>query len=312
MKKRISAFVFAALLLFSFSFSVFAVKVDEFYYEDGNTLLGVFNTTTLTEAQKQVVRDWLNSPSNLLIKSYGSTFYFVTIPANNDITVQRKSDGLARVMWNVGGVKIFCWSDYDSNTRKFTNFVEMLPTSTYYIDGILICGTAIDTLTFPAPFDTYIADIQGELFFVDDGGLFAEGSGGSTDGENSGGLWEWLKNFWDSLLDFVKSIFIPDEDYFNEWYESIRSKANEKFSALFYLYDVLTDTFKSQQGGDYTRSVFLNIPANHFYAGSPAIKADLLEWALPFAAGFRGFLTACVIIFTGIICYRRLVVIFEK
>ena len=280
--------------------------------EDGDTVLGTIITSTINESFKQEIRNWLDDDLSLILY-VPSTQRYVLVAANepNCISVQRNSgNGLATVSFSSSTAPaalghIF---DVDGSSLSWASRVAYQP-FTSESDCVIVGGRYFDTcdVTFPSPVNTYVADFEGRLLLRDDGGLMSDPE---TDPGEDGGILGFLKGFWDKLKDFFVGLFVPEEGYFQQWYQSLKTAVDKKLSAISALYNGLTGFFNGLSGRDVF--VVIEIPANHFYSGSPAVSADIFATLGSVLSFLRGVLTGFVVLLTAIICYKKLVTIFSE
>jgi len=130
---------------------------------------------------------------------------------------------------------------------------------------------------------------------------------GASDG--SSGVLGWLNEFWDKLVGLI----VPDDDYFDRWYDEIKTAANDKFGGLSQLYEIMRDAFAQLQDDNIvTTNLWWHIDAGEMFEGSPAIKVDVIEYARPYLKWLKPVLTMIILVYTAIACYRRIVVLFEQ
>ncbi len=300
-------FVFIAVSVLLLTVHVFAYNPPNMTPDGGDTALGTFITSVLSEDEKQLVRDWLNDDLSFIVYVPSSQRYLL-LRANvaDDLIINRSSSGLA-IIYLSGGAVGTAWdlngSDITFAARSTINSTPALS------DVVILGGRYFDTfdVTFPTPIDTYVADFDGSLLLRDDGGLMSDPV---TEPGDGGGLLGFLSNFWDNLKDFFIGLFVPEEGYFQHWYQSLKIEVDEKLSAISALYNGLTGFFSNLSGRDV--SLVLEIPANHFYNGSPFISADIFENLSSVLSFLRGILTGFIVLSTAIICYKKLVTIFSE
>lgn len=289
---------------------VFAYYSPNLTYEDGNNVLGTFLTSAITDENKSAVREWLDSDLSLIVYVPSSQRYLLLIANTADnLIINRSSDGLA-VLYLSGGATGTVW-DVEGDNLEFAAMTSINSTP-ILSDCVIIGGRYFSTcdVSFPTPIDTYTADITGSsLFLRDDGGLMSDTEIDNED-EDSGGILGFLSDFWDKLKDFFIGLFVPEDGYFQKWYQSLKAAVDEKLSGVSSLYNGLTSFFDSLSGSSET--IRFEIPANHFFTGSPAISADIFENLSSVISFIRGVLTGAVVLFTAIICYRKLVTIFRE
>ena len=125
----------------------------------------------------------------------------------------------------------------------------------------------------------------------------------------SSGIMGWLNGFWDKLVGLI----VPDAGYYEQWYQEIKSAADDKFGGLSQLYEIMRDAFAQLQDDNIvTTNLWWHIDANEMFEGSPAIKVDVIEYARPYFKWLKPVLTMIILIYTAIACYRRIVVLFEQ
>ena len=128
--------------------------------------------------------------------------------------------------------------------------------------------------------------------------------------DNGGGILGFLKGFWDALKDAFIGLFVPREGFFADYFKDIQSVASVKMGGLLSLYNAMLGAFQSLNGD--TPSMIFEIPANSMFPYSPLVTFDVLGRVRPYVAWVKGFLTGCVVLFTAVVCYRRLVTLFEQ
>lgn len=310
MKKRAVSLLLVLLMLSTLCMTAFAVSVPEFAYKNGDTYLGTFITSKMSDSNKSILKEWLSAKRTALIRNETGQIHFIIFPTGATVKASLGTNGRVNLLKS-GSVNAYgvSWAAKSSSGNYETCAPITFSAGYSYTNCIILGGTIFSEITMPTPVTGYIADVTGDFYLEDDGGLFSDPDSGGGILET---IWEWIKNFWKSLLDFVKSIFIPEDGYFEKWYNEIKAAADKKFAALASLYDILKSAFQSVESSAALKSLMLEIPANHFWEGSPAMSADLLKWAIPFASGVKGMMTAIIMLFTGVVCYRRLIVLFEQ
>ena len=300
-------FIFIVLIVCLLTVQVLAYDAPNLMPEGSDTVLGTFITSALTEDEKQLVRDWLNDDLSFIVY-VPSIQRYLLLRANvaDTMVINRSSGGLAIVYLNGGAVGTVWDVDGDDITFAARTTINATP---FLSEVVILGGRYFDTcdVTFPTPINTYVADFDGRLLLRDDGGLMSEPE---TEPGDDGGILGFLKGFWDKLKDFFIGLFIPEEGYFQQWYQSLKTEVDKKLSAISALYNGLTGFFNGLSGRD--ASVILEIPANHFYDGSPAVSADIFDKLGSVVSFLRGILTGFIVLFTAIICYKKLVTIFSE
>lgn len=114
-----------------------------------------------------------------------------------------------------------------------------------------------------------------------------------------------------SILDFVKDIFVPKDNYFNNQIAKLNNNVNKKLGGVAYLYKMVESFFSTLQTApstDYTVSV----PNGFFGSGYKGFDLDFFHMAKPFINLMRAVITAFICIGTAVVCYRKIIKLFEK
>lgn len=294
--------VFAVICMLTLQ--VFAYDMSNLTYEDGNTVLGTFITSTMKDSDKEEVREWLNGDLSLIVYVPSKERYLLlNVSTADSMTVTRLSNGLAKLYFPNGARGIIF--DIEDSNLTYAAMISFSST-TSQSDCVIIGGKYFSTcdVTLPTPTSTYVADIKGSLMLRDDGGLM------SDEDKESGGILGFLKGFWDSLANAFISLFVPSDDFFSSYFEEIRSSASVKMGGLLSLYNAMLDAFQSLNGD--TPTLKLEIPENRLFPSSPLISVNILENASTYVLWVKRFLTGFVVLFTAVVCYRRLVTLFEQ
>ena len=130
-----------------------------------------------------------------------------------------------------------------------------------------------------------------------------EGDGEVDSGEAGDGAPWWQK---------LKELFVPSEGYFSNWFEEIKDAAMEKMGPIKSIVDAFSDLFEKLQHDNTDTSIWIDVPEGQYYPGSPGIKVDILHFGVDLIGIVRNWLTAVVVVFTAICCYKRIVVLFEQ
>ncbi|MDD3022268.1 MAG: hypothetical protein PHX61_15030 [Alphaproteobacteria bacterium] len=298
---------FALLTVCLLTVHVWAYDAPNMTPEGSDTVLETFITSAMSEDEKQIIRDWLDDDLSFIVY-VPSTERYLLLRANvaNKLIVNRSSSGLAIIYLNGGAIGT-AW-DLDGDALSFAARSN-INSSPALSECVIVGGRYFDTcdVTFPSPINTYVADFEGRLLLRDDGGLMSDPE---TEPGEDGGILGFLKGFWDKLKDFFVGLFVPEDGYFQQWYQSLKAAVDEKLSSISALYNGLTGFFNGLSGRDV--SVIIEIPANHFYSGSPAVSADIFATLGAVLSFLRGVLTGFVVLLTAIICYKKLVTIFSE
>lgn len=135
-------------------------------------------------------------------------------------------------------------------------------------------------------------------------GVPPDADGGGDDG--------FLKGLLDGLLEILKKAFVPSEDFFQKFYKEISDAFNAKMGNIPEFFEALKkcfETFQSDTEGDF--HLWFDVPNNQFFAGYAGIKVDLLAKAAPLFSWLKTIFTVTLIIFTIVICYRKLIDLFR-
>ena len=305
MVRRVLSILLAVLLMVIVSAPALAATVAQgVTVVDGNTEIGVIDTAGAPESVKDYLRQFIASDRNMIFMSKdGSILYFAIVPDNMSAWFVHDYAGWQCTFSDYFPDTVYAFNR--SSSDGLYHFLEVCNDAAYI--RAIYCGGTYADLSFISPTAEYVLDVTGQLILVDNGDLFGAGGGGA-DKPWYEQIFDWLGGFWDGLLNFVKSIFIPDGAYFDGWFSDVRSAADSKFGAVLDIGDAVTGIF----GGQSDTSTVLDIPANRLWDGQPAYHADLLSPVAGVMSWVRGILTAIICISTIIVVFRRLVVLFEQ
>lgn len=122
---------------------------------------------------------------------------------------------------------------------------------------------------------------------------------------------EEVTHWWDAfswfgeIANFVKSLVVPPANYFHNRLSNLNNLANQKFSGLGQLYQILNDFFY-KLGDPADAAMTVRIPNNFLFAGYQGFSLNFFGAASPYIKFLRAFLTASFSIFTVIVCYTKL------
>lgn len=270
--------------------------------KDGNTEIGVIDTAGASSAVKDFLRRFLSSDRNMIFMSAdGSVIFFAILP-----------DGITASFFNSWGWRCQFSQPIPDTVYSFSlgsdglyHFLQVCNDAAF-VQGIY-CGGTYTGLTFPSPMSDYVLDVTGQLSIVDNGGLFGAGAEGDKPWYEQ--LFDWLGNFFQGLLDFFVSIFVPSDDYFDQWFSDVKSAADSKFGPVLDLGDSVSGVFDVDSSA---AGIVLDIPADGLFDGAPSYHVDFLDNLRPVVSFVRVIATAIVCLFTVFVIYRRLVVLFEQ
>lgn len=116
------------------------------------------------------------------------------------------------------------------------------------------------------------------------------------------------RSIFSGLLDigiFIRDLFVPDGNYFNNQLSSLNDHINSRFAGLGQLYQMINHFFQQLQNAP-TAKLGLTIPSNFFFPGYRGTKVDFLLSARPYIELLRDVLNASACLLTAIICYHKL------
>lgn len=311
MKRFLFVFYLCVALL---TLQASAYSLPYFTYEDGNTVLGTFITSTLTDIQKDDVRTFLDSPYSLIVYTPNDfepdRLYLMTFSEGESLEFTLRSDGNVDLYNNYFSYSGTAWDFEDDGTLTYRYTLSGTPRSVFYKLRIVGGRAAANIdMVLPTPRSSYVADVTGQLLIRDDGGLFSESDTDNSD-DDSGGILGFLSGFWDALKSAFMGLFVPGNGFFTDYFQEIQTVASAKMGGLFSLYNAMLDAFQSLNGD--TPSMIFEIPASSMFPSSPLITFNVLGNVSTYVKWVKGILTGIVVLVTAILCYRRLVTLFEQ
>lgn len=302
--KRLLSVCVAVVLALVLSVSAFAYTLPNTTLEDGNTVISRFCVTGASPSVRTFLEEWKQSGNNALLFSGGS-YYFVLFPAGSTVTIfgdEVRSTFYIACNQSFRYVAYNLLSASDGCTYSSVLDVTTVALDTFIGASAYVSGT--HPVNLPSLPFSYVADYPGNLLlrFDDD----------SDEPPPSGGNWwdgllGWLADFWQKLKDFFISIFVPDEGYFSEWFETIRAALDKKVGGLTTVIDSIRNGFDSLKSPGDTGSIYLKLPDDLYYDGFKGKNFNLLEFVAPALVHVRSWLNAIVVIFTCIYCYKKLI-----
>ena len=299
------------ILAFAFAFVLLAVSASaapllgEYDVIEGNTYIRTFSVAEASPDVKGFWREWQGSSRNIMalggIRS-DVVYCFLLIPENGSFVFEDCGSGL-----RASGTEGFRFVSFVRDGEKLVpKGVTDVAAGIWYWFQYIVTGTYFDD-TYPWPvlsYDYLIDDYPGALVLVDD---LEEAEAPPPDSGEG-----WLGNLLDGIKNILKDFFLPSDDYLSGWYDEIRDASSEKFGAIFDLYEILREAGSSLESSSGGSSSFIwSIPANKMFEGSPAISVDIFKTAVPYFSKLKGWFTVIIVISTAIICYRRIVAVFE-
>ena len=116
------------------------------------------------------------------------------------------------------------------------------------------------------------------------------------------------RGFFDTLADigmFIRNLFVPDGDYFNDQLSSLNNHINSRFAGLGQLYQMINDFFKILASPP-DISLRLTIPNNFLFPGYRGTSVDVFASGRVYIDFIRNVLNASACLFTAITCYHKL------
>lgn len=114
---------------------------------------------------------------------------------------------------------------------------------------------------------------------------------------------DWVIKAGEFVLDGLKTLFIPREDFFSRLADRLHSAFQEKFGSLLSLAQYLKERFSDLRAynGDL---LVIKFPQDHFFGG---VNLDLLNGAEGMVDMVRGAFSGFVVICTAIFAYKKVV-----
>ena len=116
------------------------------------------------------------------------------------------------------------------------------------------------------------------------------------------------RGFFDTLADigmFIRNLFVPDGDYFNDQLSSLNDHVNSRFAGLGQLYQMINDFFKILASPT-DLSLRLTIPYNFLFPRYRGTSVDVFASGRVYIDFIRNVLNASACLFTAITCYHKL------
>lgn len=315
-KNKIKIFI-TLLVVFLVTVQVSAIDIysDTFRQKNGDTYLGVFDTKSLTDSEKVHLRAFLDSDKTIItyhpnaVNGAGNGIYYLLYYPNAVAsTVVIGEDGLAELHFSgtTGEFVVYgtTWSAEDDGTLRYL-YDTSLASNGWLSHAVIVGGSAVTSIDFPSPVSGYAADYIGTLYLEDNDGFMSEAPPAENDG-----ILGFLSSFWDKLKDFFVSLFVPSSGYITDWYKSISSDFNAKFSNLTALYTGLTGFFSGLH--DESSDLSFSVSADSLYNGNDAFNFNISDYFSDMFGFVKGVLTGLVVLCTIIVCYRRIISMFSE
>ena len=297
------------LVIFSMFVSgvtVLAMEHDNSWVENGNTYVGVFHVKDMPAADLELWKSFMTAPRLFAEEDNNRKIYIMDIPEGVSGKIIKNPSG-SSFAYNVQFSPAFNCKclvfQYSSSTGMYepAGHYDQDSFRGFGLDAIIVNRGF--SLTSSVPSSELYIQHPGDLYIVDDLGGQMEGDGEVDSGEAGDGAPWWQK---------LKELFVPSEGYFSNWFEEIKDAAMEKMGPIKSIVDAFSDLFEKLQHDNTETSIWIDVPEGQYYPGSPGIKVDVLHFGVDLIGIVRNWLTAVVVVFTAICCYKRIVVLFEQ
>lgn len=98
--------------------------------------------------------------------------------------------------------------------------------------------------------------------------------------ETRKGIWETIKNLPSAFLDMLKSLFIPEDNYFSNWFDDLQEFFEEKLGFLVTPFTIFIEFVERYLELDSSNSIVINIPDISVpnFENHVIIKATTFNW----------------------------------
>ncbi len=302
--RRALALCIVFVIVLTLSVPAFCLWVDNigaFYLEDDNTVFGdIAVSGTGEEEYYQAIKE---NGRNYLMLAPDGTYYFGIFPSGSTVTFQQTSAYYFNVTCsqNVSGIKLIY-----NGTREISVGARYLVAANVPMQFRLIIGGSyfVDN-EIPIQDWELIAEYNGNLIMRDD-----------LAGSGSVGFWQsildWLISFWDKFKAFFIGLFVPEDGYFQSWFQAIKSAFESKIGGLSIVFASISDAFNRLSTATETDSqLVFTVPDNSLWNGFNGISVDFLVSARPYMRWIRPVFNGIILIFTVVLCYRKLITIIK-
>lgn len=285
---------------------VFAMEHDHSWIENGNTYVGVFHVKDMSAADLELWKSFMAAPRLFAEEDNNRKIYIMDVPEGVSGKIVKNPSG-SSFAYNVQFSPAFDCKclvfQYSASTGMYepVGHYDRESFDGFGLDAIIVNRGFSLTSSIPAS-ELYIQH-PGALYIVDDLGGQMEGDGEVDSGEAGDGVPWWQK---------LKELFVPSEGYFSNWFEEIKDAAMEKMGPIKSIVAAFSDLFEKLQHDNTETSIWIDVPEGQYYPGSPGIKVDVLHFGVDLIGIVRNWLTAVMVVFTAICCYKRIVVLFEQ
>lgn len=122
------------------------------------------------------------------------------------------------------------------------------------------------------------------------------------------GVSDWLGNFWDTLVETIKGLFVPEDGYFEEWFQSLKDAFDRQVGGVGGLLEYIQQKFQALQNGQHRRtSLVITLPDNLLFPGFKGVSGNMLAGLDSMLTFLRNVLTAIVVILTAIAVIRKVI-----
>ena len=142
-------------------------------------------------------------------------------------------------------------SFYDYYNMVFADMTSQSSTSGYSLRATFPVANTASYLVIGCPYVSIGSSGGSGISGLDTGSSGSSGSGGgvtSEDLEETNGLLSSLINAVDGLIDGILSLFIPDEDFLEDWIEDMQDLLSDHLGGIYQAIEEIADMFDSITG----------------------------------------------------------------
>lgn len=269
--------------------------------DGNNVVLSLFRIKSLLPEEQELWKKLMTS-NRTIITASDNTYTFSYVPEGYSIAIVADSEpNFFKILES--GEDLFNNSLQTLEfTRQGDNFeFKHHANVVAFNDKYLVGGTYFKDYNYPNLGFEYVLNYPGTLVIVDD-----LGSAGGSDS-----ILDWLSSFWDKFIEMLKSIFIPSPDYFQNFFNEIKTAFENKLGGIGELLGAVSNMFDSLKNVDSESSLTISIPDNQFYNGYKGLEVDAFQHIKPLMFYVRGILNSILVVFTVVICYKKIVSIIK-
>lgn len=117
---------------------------------------------------------------------------------------------------------------------------------------------------------------------------------------------------FETIGEFIKGLFIPDDDYFTNKTTELNNAFESKVGGLLRLSNLLSSFWNDL--GKQSQGFIFSLPSGHFFGSSAALNINLFgfEHSSSFLTLIRGVGNTFIILLTAIVCYHKLRTLLAK